>query len=250
MLHVLRVAAGCLLLFLTGAGSAAGAEQAAGPRSVEEIEKIVREYILKNPEVLFEAVQRHQERQRQQQAERDRAALKEHAKALLTDPDSFVGGNPDGDVTLVEFFDYRCGYCKRFAPTLARITKQDPKLRVVYKEFPVLGPDSFRAAQAALAARNQGYYLAFHDALMGAEGPLTDDAITTVARSVGLDTNRLKKDMETPNVLNVLDNNHRLAKALRIDGTPTLIVGDEIARGAVPLEQLTAMIARARAKGS
>lgn len=246
MLRVLHVAAGCLLLFLMGAASAAGAEPAAGQRSVEEIEEIVREYILGNPEVLFEAVQRHKEKQRQRQAERDRVAVREHAKELLADPDSFVGGNPDGDVTLVEFFDYRCGYCKRFAPVLEAITRQDPKLRVVYKELPVLGPDSFRAAQAALAARNQGHYLEFHEALMGVDGPLTDDAIRTVARSVGLDLNRLKRDMETPKVLDILGATHRLAEALAIDGTPTLIVGDEIARGAVPIEELTAMIARAR----
>ncbi len=237
-------------LLFAGLAAVAGAEQASGQRSVEEVEKIVREYLLKNPEVIFEAVDRHRAKQRQQQAQRDRAALRQHRQKLLADPDSFVGGNPGGDVTLVEFFDYRCGYCKRFAPTLFSITKQDPKLRVVFKEFPVLGPDSFRAAQAALAARNQGYYLAFHQALMGARGTLTDDAIMTMARSMGLDTDRLKKDMETPKVLNVLGNNRRLAEALRIDGTPTLIVGDEIVRGAIPLEQLAAMIAKARGKGS
>ena len=237
-------------LLLAGLPAVAAADQAPGQRSVEEIEKIVREYILRNPEVLFEAVQRHRENQRQQQAERDRASLKQHAKALLTDPDSFVGGNPNGDVTLVEFFDYRCGYCKRFAPVLEGITKQDPKLRVVYKEFPVLGEDSFRAAQAALAARKQGRYLEFHEALLKVKGSLTDKAIMAVARSVGLDIDRLKRDMETPKVLNILGNNQRLGEALRIDGTPTLIVGDEIVRGAVPIEELTRMIARARAKGS
>ena len=237
-------------LLFAGLAAVAGAEQAPGQRSVEEVEKIVREYLLNNPEVIFEAVDRHRAKQRQQQAQRDRAALRQHRQKLLADPDSFVGGNPGGDVTLVEFFDYRCGYCKRFASTLEKIKKQDPKLRVVYKEFPVLGPDSFRAAQAALAARNQGYYLAFHEALMGASGALTDDAIMTVARDLGLDVDQLKRDMETPRIRNVVSNNHRLAKALRIDGTPAMIVGDEIARGAVPLEAVAAMIARARAKGS
>ena len=248
MFHRMLCIAG--FLFFAGAATAAGADQAAGQRSEEEIGKIVREYLLNNPEVIFEAVDRHRANQRQRQAQNDRAALKEHRQALLADPDSFVGGNPAGDVTLVEFFDYRCGYCKRFAPTLAAIIKQDPKLRVVYKEFPVLGPDSLRAALAALAARNQRHYLAFHQALMGASGTLTDDAIMTVARSVGLDVDRLKRDMETPKIRNALSSNHRLAEALRIDGTPAVIVGNEIARGAVPLEELTAMIARARAKGS
>ena len=245
--HMLRIAA---LLLLLGLTALAGAQQPPAQRSVEDIEKIVREYLLKNPEVIFEAVDRHREKQGRLQADRDRTAVRRHAKALLADPDSFVGGNPDGDVTLVEFFDYRCGYCKQFAPLLTSIMKQDPKLRVVYKEFPVLGPDSFRAAQAALAARDQGYYLEFHEALMAADAPLTDKAVMTVARAVGLDVDRLKRDMETPKVLNILGNNHRLAEALAIDGTPTLIVGDSIVRGAIPMADLAALIARARSGGS
>lgn len=245
--HMLRIAA---LLLLLGLTAMAGAQQPPAQRSVEDIEKIVREYLLKNPEVIFEAVDRHREKQRRLQADRDRTAVRRHAKALLEDPDSFVGGNPDGDVTLVEFFDYRCGYCRQFAPLLTSIMKQDPKLRVVYKEFPVLGPDSFRAAQAALAARDQGYYLEFHEALMAADAPLTDEAVMTVARAVGLDVDRLKRDMETPKVLNILGNNHRLAEALAIDGTPTLIVGDSIVRGAIPMADLAALIARARSGGS
>ena len=247
---MLRISAGCVCLFLLWTASLSVAQQAPAQRSVKEIEQIVREYLLKNPEVIFEAAQRHREKQQRLQADRDRAAVKQHAKELLADPDSFVGGNPAGDVTLVEFFDYRCGYCKRFASVLANILKQDPKLRVVYKEFPVLGKDSFRAAQAALAARSQGYYLEFHEALMKAGGPLTDQAIMAVARSVGLDVERLKKDMETPKVLNIIGNNRRLATALQVDGTPTLVVGNLIIRGAVRLEDLTAMVAQARAKGS
>ena len=161
-----------------------------------------------------------------------------------------MGGNPDGDVTVVEFFDYRCGYCKRFAPTLEKIKKQDPKLRVVYKEFPILGPDSMKGAQAALAAREQGRYVEFHEALMRVRGNLNDKTITAVARSVGLDTDRLRKDMQSPMILNAIRNTRKLAAALGITGTPAVIVGDEIVRGAVPLERLAAMIAAARAKGS
>ena len=237
-------------LFLAVAATVAAADQASGQRSVEEIEEIVREYLLNNPEVLFEAAERHRENQRRQQAERDRAALRKHRNKILADPHSFVGGNPDGDVTLVEFFDYRCGYCKQFAPTLERIKKLDPKLRVVYKEFPILGPDSFKGAQAALAARNQGRYLEFHEALMRVEGALDEKAIMSVARSVGLDTDKLGKDMQSPSILDILGKNRQLANELGITGTPALIVGDQILRGAVPLERLAAMIAAARAKGS
>lgn len=251
---MLRLTAGCLLLwlsfFLVGAVPAMGSDQAAGQRSKEEIGEIIREYLLNNPEVIFEAVERHREKQRQLQARRDRALLKQHREALLADPHSFVGGNPDGDVTVVEFFDYRCGYCKRFAPVLEKLKKQDPKLRVVYKEFPILGPDSFKSAQAALAARNQGGYVEFHEALMRVQGALDDKAIMAAARSVGLDTDRLSKDMQSPTILDILGKNRKLAAALGIDGTPALIVGDEIVRGAVPIERLAAMIAMARAKGS
>ncbi len=249
---MLRIAAGFLFILFMGAaaGPAAGADEPAGQRSVEEIGKIIREYLLNNPEVIFEAARIHQERQRQQQVQRDRDAVKKHRAQLLANPHTVVGGNPDGDVTLVEFFDYQCGYCKRFAPTLEKIKKQDAKLRVVYVEFPILGPDSIRAAQAALAARNQKRYIEFHEALMRVNGKLDEKTLMTVARSVGLDTERLRQDMETPAILNMVSDNGRLAQALNITGTPALIVGDQIARGAVPLEQLTAMIAKARAKGS
>ena len=162
-------------LLVAGVTAVTGADQSAGQRSEEEIGKIVREYLLNNPQVIFEAVERHREKQRQQQAERDQATLRKHRGKLLADAHSFVGGNPDGDVTVVEFFDYRCGYCKRFAPTLEKIKKQDPKLRVVYKEFPILGPDSMKGAQAALAAREQGRYVEFHEALMRVRGNLNEE---------------------------------------------------------------------------
>ena len=184
-------------LLVAGVTAVTGADQAAGQRSEEEIGKIVREYLLNNPQVIFEAVERHRERQRQQQVERDQATLRKHRGKLLADRHSFVGGNPDGDVTVVEFFDYRCGYCKRFAPTLEKIKKQDPKLRVVYKEFPILGPDSMKGAQAALAAREQGRYVEFHEALMRVRGNLDDKTIMAVARSVGLDADRLREDMQS-----------------------------------------------------
>ncbi len=251
---MLRLTAGCLLslllLFLAGAVPAMGADEAKGQRSEAEIGKIIREYLLNNPEVIFEAVERHRQKQREQQAQRDRALLKQHRQALLADPDSFVAGNPDGDVTVVEFFDYRCGYCKRFAPTLEKIKKDDSKIRVVYKEFPVLGPDSMRGAQAALAARNQGRYLEFHEALMRVGGALNEETLMKVARSVGLDTERLRKDMANPKIQDIIGKTRRLAQALSINGTPAVIVGNRIARGAVPLAELTRMIARARAEGS
>ncbi len=237
-----------LLLFSLTTVAAAG--QPSEQRSINDIEKIVREYLLKNPGVIFEAVRRHQRKQKRLQVERDRAAVKQHTKELLEAPDAFVGGNPDGDVTLVEFFDYRCGACKRFAPLLTRLTKHDPNLRIIYKEFPILGPDSVHAAQAALAAQYQGHYLEFHAALMGVDVPLTNEAVIVAARSVGLDVDRLERDMETPKVLNALDNNRRLGEAMHINSTPTLIVGDNIVRQPMPIQKLMKMITKLRSKGS
>lgn len=245
-----RISQIATFLFVAGLAAATGAQQASGQRSVEEIGKIVREYLLDNPGVIFEAVERHRANQQREQVKRDRALLQTHRKEILADPHSFVGGNPEGDVTLVEFFDYRCGYCKRFAPTLETIKKQDPKLRVVYKEFPILGPDSMKGAQASLAAREQGRYVEFHEALMRVEGNLDDQTIMAVARSVGLDTERLEKDMQSPTILDAIGNTRKLAATLGITGTPAVIVGDRIVRGLVPLEQLARMIADARAKGS
>ena len=246
----LRIAAGCVFLFLVCAASPAAAQQAPAQRSVEDIEKIVREYLLNNPEVIFEAARRHQAKQRERQVQRDRELLAKHREKLLSDPHSMVGGNPEGDVTVVEFFDYQCGYCKRFAAVLEQAKKADPELRVVYKEFPVLGPKSLVGAQAALAARKQGRYIEFHEALMRVKGKLDEATLMKVAGSVGLDLKRLRKDMQDPGILNAVSDTRRLAQALNINGTPAVIVGDEIARGAIPLDRLTQLIARARAKGS
>lgn len=234
------------LVFFVGMTAAAAADQAAGQRSVEEIEKIVREYLLRDPKVILDAVERYRARAREEQAERSRAAVREHREEIFADPDSPVGGNPRGDVTVVEFFDYRCGYCRRFAPVLDRITEQDPRVRIIYKELPILGEESFTAARAALAARTQGGYHALHGALMAAEEPLSEQTIMTVARSVGLDTDRLSRDMQAPEILDAIGRNRRLAEALGIDGTPALIVGDQVVGGAIPLDDLKAMIARSR----
>lgn len=236
-----------LVLF---ASPALPAEQETTQRSVEDIEKIVREYLLKNPEVIFEAVERHQAQEREKQAERARTAIVERKKELFEDPASPVAGNLQGDVTLVEFFDYRCGHCKRFAPTLTKLLEQDSNVRVVYKEFPILGPQSVVAARAALAARAQERYHAFHKALMDAKGALGEEEIMKIANSVGVDTERLKEDMKDPAIQKTIQRNYELAQALGITGTPALIVADELVPGAVPLEVLRDKIAQARAKDS
>ena len=167
---------------------------------------------------------------------------------LFDDPDTPVGGNPEGNVSLVEFFDYRCPYCKQVEPALELLLRQDPQLRLVYKEFPVLGPASVTAAHAALAARKQNKYAAFHRAMMALKGQIDEEAVFAVANSVGLDVERLKHDMEAPDIDRILKANFSLADALDITGTPGFVIGDQIVPGAVGLDDLKQMIDAARKK--
>jgi protein-disulfide isomerase len=174
--------------------------------------------------------------------------LKARADEILRDPDSPVGGNPLGDVTLVEFFDYNCPYCRRVAPILEEIEQADPTLRFVYKEFPILGPNSLFAAQAALAASRQGKYIAYHKAMMRASDPVTTESAIAIAASLGLDVERLRKDMQDPEIANEIDRNLELAQALRINGTPSFVIGENVFRGALDTATLRALVERARTK--
>jgi protein-disulfide isomerase len=149
-------------------------------------------------------------------------------------------------VTIVEFFDYRCPYCKQVLPSLQALLKEDQKLRFLYKEMPVLGPQSVTAAHAALAAQRQGKYEAFHNAMMATKGQITDETVYKVAGSVGLDVDRLKQDMSAPDVGQALKTNLALATELNIRGTPGFIVGNHIVPGAIDLEALRNMVADAR----
>jgi protein-disulfide isomerase len=160
-----------------------------------------------------------------------------------------VQGNPKGDVTIVEFFDYRCPYCKEIEPVLDALLLEDRKLRIVYKEFPILGPPSVFASRTALAAKKQGKYAAFHRAMMAAKGNISDETVLKVAASVGLDTEKIKADMGAPEIDRVLKANYELAEALQIQGTPGIIIGDTLIPGAVDIATLRKDIAAAR-KGS
>ena len=213
----------------------------------EAIEALVRQYILDHPEVVVEALQRYEQQQRVAEAERQRNAIVALADQLTADSRDPVIGNPQGDVTLVEFFDYRCGYCKRMTGVLAQLVDEDPNLRVVMKEFPILSRESGQAARAALAGLRQNKYEAFHFALMQG-GALTDDEILAIAESVGLDSEQLQVEMQDPEIEAVLRDNLALAEKIGITGTPAFIVGDTMIPGAVGIEELRAKIAAARAK--
>ncbi len=212
----------------------------------KQIEKIIREYLISNPEVLEEAIRALQAKR---QARRQAAAqtfIQKHRKQIFEDPGDPVGGNPKGDVTIVEFFDYRCGFCKRVAPVVEEALAKDKKIRIVYKEFPVLGPNSVLAAQAALASRAQGKYIVFHKALIKAKISYDEESIMKIATAVGIDTTRLKKDMRAPRIQTQIAKNRTLARSLSIRGTPAFIVGKQIFPGALTSAQLAHMIQAAR----
>lgn len=217
-----------------------------GADELDAFEQRVRAYLLKNPEVIMEALQILQQRQRAAEAENLKRTIAERSDDILNDPAAPVGGNPSGDVTVVEFFDYNCPYCRRVAPTVTELEQADPDLRLVYKEFPILGPGSQFAARAALASRRQGKYVAFHHALMQATEQVTEETVMEVARAVGLDLEQLRADMQEPAIQQAIARNLQLADALGITGTPSFIIGEEVVPGAVDLRTLQSLIARVR----
>jgi protein-disulfide isomerase len=186
-----------------------------------------------------------QRRQAEAAAARQHAAIVENRSELLDDSASPVGGNPDGDVTLVEFFDYRCAYCRRVVSSMRALLDEDRELRVVFKELPVLGPDSERAARAALASRRQGGYVPFHFALMAAED-LSPRGIRAAAEAVGLNADRLEVDMASPEVNAAIEANFALAEELGIEGTPAFVIGTKLVPGAVDRARLEQLIREAR----
>jgi protein-disulfide isomerase len=214
----------------------------------QAIEAIIHDYLAKNPEVMLDALQAAEDRIKGESHDKASAALAARRHEVFDDPDAPIAGNPQGDATLVEFFDYRCPYCKQVEPSIEALIAGDPQLRFVYKEFPVLGPDSVTAARAALAARKQGKYDALHRALMALKGQVNDAAVLKVAASVGLDLDRLTRDMADPDIDRMLKANLDLAEALDIHGTPGFVIGNEIVPGAVSLDALKQLIQAARDK--
>jgi protein-disulfide isomerase len=227
------------------ASCVARVESHAAELPVEQIEKIVRDYLLREPEVVLQALQEIQRREAEATAERQRAAIAKHQQKLLDDPHTPIGGNPDGDVTLVEFFDYRCAYCRRVVASLRELLDEDQGLRVVFKEMPVLGPDSVRAARAALASRKQNGYVPFHFALMATDD-LSLAGIRAAAKAVGLDPDRLEADMDAPEVSAVIEANYALAQELGIEGTPAFVIGGQLIPGAIEKARLEQLIDEAR----
>ncbi|WP_420405886.1 DsbA family protein [Nisaea sp.] len=212
----------------------------------EALDAAIRDYILKHPEVIVESLNAMQQRQEAAEKQQQRLALAQLQAEIVANPNDPVLGNPDGDVTVVEFFDYQCGYCKRMVEPVMQLLKQDPNVRWVMKEFPILGPASVTAARASVAARSQGAYREFHIALMGFRGRLSDETVFQTAREVGLDIGKLKADMAAPETEKTIRDATMLARTLGVNGTPAFIIGDEILPGAVGLDTLVQQIEAAR----
>jgi len=242
-----------LILAVGSAGVPAGAqsesEVASAPLEAAEraaIEQVIRDYLKDHPEVVGEALSALRAREEEAQAARQRAAVRSHARALADPGPLPVLGNPDGDVTVVEFFDYRCPYCQRMAGPLREVVAEDGNVRLVMKEFPILGEDSVFAARAAVAAAEQGAYAAFHDALMTELDTVTPESVLALAERLDLDRAKLEADMRAEVVRETIQGSYRLAQALGIGGTPAFVVGETLVPGAVDAQRLRDLIAQAR----
>ena len=225
------------------------ADEPLTPAQKQAVEQLIHDYFLKHPDYMIEVLQAAEAKLKADKADEAKQAIAARRNELLHDAGSPVAGNPDGDVTIVEFFDYRCPYCKQVEPSLETLVKQDPKLRIVYKEYPVLGEASVYAARMALAARKQGRYAAFHDAMMATKGEINQDVIQRVAAAAGVDVAKAKTEMNTPDIDALIKQNYALAEALDIQGTPAFIVGDTLVPGATDIARLRQLVADARKAG-
>jgi protein-disulfide isomerase len=240
----IRLAAVALLLFAAAVPTFGPARaQLFSPEQKGEIEKIIRDYLLRHPEVLQEIVQEMERRQAQADADKHRLAIKELSGIIFNSTRQVVLGNPQGDVSLVEFFDYNCGFCRRALADKIELMKADPKLRIVLKEFPVLGEGSPQAAQVAVAVRMQDKtggrkYFEFHQKMFGSRGQIDRARALAVVREIGFDVGRVERDMVSPEAKQTLEESFKMAEALGINGTPSYVVGNQVVVGAVGVEKL------------
>ena len=218
------------------------------PADREKLRTEIRAYLLEHPEVIMEAMQVLQARQEANKAKADAVKVTKYHDIIFNDGISWVGGNPKGDVTVVEFSDYRCAYCKRAFPEIKALLESDPNIRFVVKEFPILGPDSVAAGRMALAALkvDPDKYGKLHDALYSFHGTVTEEIAYKIAEHVGYDPAALKKEADTDAVKSVINANYALAQELELEGTPSFVIGDKIARGYLTLDQMKEDVAAAR----
>jgi protein-disulfide isomerase len=242
----LALAAGLIVTL----GAFSGHAQSISDAQRSDIEKIIREYLIAHPEVLQEAMAELEKKQAADEAAKNQAAVKDNAETIFNSSRQVVAGNPQGDVTFVEFFDYNCGYCKRAMDDMFAMMKADPKLKIVLKEFPVLGPGSVEAARVAVAVRMQDKtgkkYIEFHQKLLGGRGQADKARAVAVAKEIGLDMARLEKDLTSDEVRVTLEESLKLAEKLGLNGTPSYVIGSNVVVGAVGLDKLKESVSTAR----
>jgi protein-disulfide isomerase len=233
-------------LFAVAIGAQPSQAQPTNNLTPDQVREIVRDVINKEPELILESVKKFQSQKQENEGKQQADLIKTRKKELLNDPDSPVSGNPKGDVTIVDFYDYNCGYCKVMAPIVKKAVEADGKVRWVLKDYPILRPSSTTAAKASIAAAKQGKHLALHMALMELKQPLEEPLLFETAAKAGLDVEKLKKDMESPAVIAASERTSKLGQDLLIRGTPFMIIGDKVFPGALQEEALKAAIADAR----
>ncbi len=215
------------------------------------LRKEIRAYLLENPEVIMEAVAVLEERQATGQAEADVQLVRANAEALFDAPHDWVGGNPDGDITLVEFMDYRCGYCRRAFEDVKNLVKEDGNIRFILKEFPILGEESVAASRFAIATKQvagDDAYKSVHDALMTYNGAMNEAGFTRLADALGLDANAIIAEMQSDAVTEVIAANHALGQRLRVSGTPSFVMDDRMLRGYLPQDAMQQVADEIRAQ--
>lgn len=242
---ILSTAAAALLF----AGPAIAADTKPSPFTTEQkaaLDGHIREFLLSNPDVIIEAVNRFKSQEEQKQNADAIGALDKYRDYLFNDKSMPQTGNPKGDVTIVEFFDFNCGYCHRAFDGINEAMADDKNLRFVFIDLPILSQDSKTASEWALAANKQGKYFEYHRAVMTFKGPKTIENLADLAKKTGLDVEQMKKDAAGPEVKAQLEKHTEIAQALRISGTPGFIVGDQIIRGFIPYEGMKTIIADLR----
>ncbi|WOI55171.1 DsbA family protein [Palleronia sp. LCG004] len=212
----------------------------------------VRAYLLENPEVIMEAVAALEARQAEVQTAADADLIAANSDALFQSGDDWIGGNPEGDVTIVEFFDYRCGYCRRAHPEVSELIESDGNIKLILKEFPILGPQSVLASRFALSTRavaGDEAYGQVKDALMTMEGDMTPDSLLALAEELDLDGQAILDGMGEPEIESTISANHALGQAMGISGTPSFVFGDQMVRGYVPLDAMRELVEEERGEG-
>ena len=233
----------CLISLLSQTHAQAKLEKTFSKNQTEQIFTLIERYIDNNPEIVLRALEKIQSKEKEELETEQKKQIDQNKKLLFSSPNGMILGNPEGTTSIVEFFDYQCGYCKKMLRVLIKATNDNPDLRVILKEYPILGPMSVTAAQASLASLKQNRYKDFHQSLMLMNGRISERAIFKVAKEVGLNIEKLKADMTDPEIFSIINSTRELGQKLAIRGTPALVINNEIIPGAISLNRLRNLLA-------